>query len=121
MKKSESESSGHSFKDYFKRAINQMLVLVLLSEKPMYVYQLASELEKRSSDSYSVTLLYPVLYRLVKLGYAAESGKEISEDNRVRNYYRITDAGHEYLQKILQEYDEMLEAVRQIREYKQEP
>ena len=74
-----------------------MLVLVLLSEKPMYVYQLASELEKRSSDSYSVALLYPVLYRLVKLGYAAESGKEISEDNRVRNYYRITDAGCEYL------------------------
>ena len=94
MKKSESESSGHSFKDYFKRAINQMLVLVLLSEKPMYVYQLASELEKRSSDSYSVALLYPVLYRLVKLGYAAESetiiGSQTPDVNTYRRFCRNT-------------------------------
>lgn len=120
MKKDNSEHGGHSFKDYFKRATSQMLVLLLLKEEPMYVYQLAAELEKRSKSSYTMSFLYPVLYRLQTLGYAAESRKEISEDNRVRNYYEITPAGREYLDKILDEYEDMLAAVQLIRDYKKE-
>ena len=120
VKRDTSERGGHSFKDYFKRATSQMLVLLLLKEEAMYVYQLASELGKRSKNSYTMSFLYPVLYRLESLGYVAESHKEISEGNRVRNYYEITEAGREYLEKILSEYDDLLEAVQQIRNYKKE-
>ena len=41
--KKESKSTkdtGHSFADYFKRALNPLLVLLLLSEQPMYVYEM---------------------------------------------------------------------------------
>ena len=84
--KRDPKDSGHTFEDYFKRAASPMLVLRLLSEKPMYVYQMAQELEKRSNGVYTLSLLYPVIYRLVKMGYVSEGQKEVSSDNRVRQY-----------------------------------
>ena len=108
------KDGGHSFEDYFKRAASPMLVLHLLSEEPMYVYQMTQELERRSSGVYSLSLLYPVLYRLVKLGYVTEGDKKISPDNRVRQYYVITDAGREYLHALYPQYLRLDRAVREI-------
>ena len=64
-----------------------------------------------------LSLLYPVLYRLVKLGYAQEGEKRISEDNRVRQYYAITSAGREYLDALKTEFNELAQAARNIMEY----
>ena len=43
----------------FKRATSPMLTLFLLNEKPMYVYKLSQELEKRSNKIYKI---YWVIY-----------------------------------------------------------
>ena len=98
--KKSDKDSGHSFEDYFKRAASPMLVLHLLDEQPMYVYQM--------------TLLYPVIYRLVDQGYLEEGEKQISPDNRVRQYYRITDAGREYLHSLFPRYLKLHQAVLDI-------
>ncbi|WP_324825537.1 PadR family transcriptional regulator [Sinanaerobacter sp. ZZT-01] len=108
------KESGHSFGDYFKRAVNPMLVLRLLSEKPMYVYQMTQELKQRGDSECTVSFLYPVLYRLQKLGYVEESGKQISEDNRVRNYYAITQMGQEHLEALSKEYQQLVLSVEKI-------
>lgn len=108
------KDTGHSFEDYFKRAASPMLVLHLLREQPMYVYQMAQELEARSRGAYTLSLLYPVIYRLVKLGYVAEDEKKISEDNRARQYYVITPAGRDYLVSICQDYERLVDAVQLI-------
>lgn len=125
--KKESKSTketGHSFEDYFKRAVNPMLVLEILSERSMYVYEMANELEKRSNGQYTISLLYPVIYRLASHGFVREGPKAISEDNRVRQYYEITHnpeaagstpEGTAYLHQIEEVYDQMVEAVQQIR------
>lgn len=116
--KKESKSTketGHSFEDYFKRAVNPMLVLEILSERSMYVYEMANELEKRSNGQYTISLLYPVIYRLASHGFVREGPKAISEDNRVRQYYEITPEGTAYLHQIEEVYDQMVEAVQQIR------
>ena len=52
--KKSDKDSGHSFEDYFKRAASPMLVLHLLSEEPMYVYQMTQELERRSFGVYTL-------------------------------------------------------------------
>ena len=52
-----------------------MLVLHLLDEQPMYVYQMTQELERRSFGVYTLSLLYPVIYRLVDQGYLEEGEK----------------------------------------------
>ena len=110
-----SKDKGHSFEDYFKRAVNPLLVLLLLSERPMYVYEMANELEKRSEGQYSLSLLYSVIYRLVSQGFVAEGQKAISQDNRVRQYYEITDNGLVYLKQIEVTYEQMTNAVSKIR------
>ena len=115
MKKEKSKEKGHSFEDYFKRAVNPFLVLLLLSERPMYVYEMANELEKRSEGKYCLSLLYPVIYRLVSQGFVIECKKLISDDNRVRQYYEITTTGLEYLEEIQSVYDEMTQTIQIIR------
>ncbi len=109
-----SKDVGHFFEDYFKRATSPMLTLYLLKEKPMYVYKLSQELEKRSNKTYKMNFLYPVLYRLQELGYVVEYSQEITESHRTRNYYAITDEGKKYLDKMIEQYRELLSAVEVI-------
>lgn len=103
---------GHSFEDYFKRAANPMVILSLLQERPKYAYEMTQELKNKTDGGYTMPLLYPVLYRLQEQGFIEESQKVISENNRVRNYYRITPAGVRHLEKIKMEYVRLCQNVR---------
>ena len=114
MGRTSNKDSRSSFEDYFKRATSPMMTLLLLNEKPMYVYNLSQELEKRSNSTYKMNFLYPVLYRLQEQGYVSEYSQEITESHRTRNYYTITDTGKEYLKFMLEKYKELLKAVDTI-------
>lgn len=105
---------GHTFEDYFKRALNPMVILSVLLERPKYAYEMTQELRARTDGGYSMPLLYPVLYRLQEQGYIEESAKIISENNRVRNYYRITPAGRAYLEEIKKEYIQLSACVGRL-------
>lgn len=96
------------FEDNFKRAVSPMLTLLILSEKPVYVYKLSQELERRSNSSYKIGFLYPVLYRLQQQGYVEEYSQEQSESHRTRNYYAITDSGRKHLESLKKKYAELL-------------
>ena len=74
---------------YFKRATSPLVVLRLLGERPMYGYELTQELKKRSGGAFTISVLYPVLYRLEEQGYVEVVRSEVS-DNRARSYYGIT-------------------------------
>ncbi len=104
----------HSFEEHFKRALSPLLTLVLLNEKPMYVYKLSQELEKRSNSTYKMSFLYPVLYRLQEQGYVEEYSQEITEGHRTRNYYMITDEGKKYLRFMVDKYHSLVGAVDEI-------
>lgn len=109
------EDSGHSFPAYFKRATSPLVVLRLLSERPMYGYELTQELKQRSGGKYQLSLLYPVLYRLEEQGYLAISASEIV-DGRARSYYAVTPAGRDYLRRTLQEYAEISTVFQKLME-----
>ena len=111
MGRTSNKDARSSFEDSFKRATSPMMTLLLLNEKPMYVYKLSQELERRSNSTYKMNFLYPVLYRLQQQGYVTEYSQEITENHRTRNYYAITDEGREYLDFMLKKYRELLKAV----------
>ena len=111
MGRTSNKDAKSSFEDSFKRATSPMMTLLLLNEKPMYVYNLSQELEKRSNSTYKMNFLYPVLYRLQEQGYVCVYTREITESHRTRNYYAITDEGKEYLKFMLEKYRELLNAV----------
>ena len=96
------DTSG--FKSLLKRAITEMLVLLTLQHKPMYAYEIMSELEEMSDGYLSYNTLYISIYRLEELKFIVESAKTVSESNRTRVYYSITDAGNEYLDNLIDEY-----------------
>lgn len=97
------ENTGHSFISYFKRATSPLVVLRLLNEKPMYGYEITSEIKNRSDGKYMISILYPVLYRLEEQGYIEISSTEVT-DGRARSYYSITPEGIKHLEKTWKEY-----------------
>lgn len=92
------------FKGLLKRATTEMLVLLVLQSRPMYTYEIMLELERLSDGYLSFNTLYIAIYRLQELNFIEKSGQVATEDNRMRVYYSITDAGIEYLGKLIDEY-----------------
>lgn len=97
------DTTGHSFLAYFKRATSPLVVLRLLEERPMYGYELTQELKKRSGGDFTISVLYPVLYRLEEQGYVEVVRSEVA-DNRARSYYGITRRGRAYLLETWADY-----------------
>lgn len=98
-----SGDSGHSFLAYFKRATSPLVVLSLLLERPMYGYEVSQEMKRRSGGNFTISVLYPVLYRLEEQGYIEVVQSEMV-DGRARSYYAITRTGREYLMRTLADY-----------------
>jgi PadR family transcriptional regulator, regulatory protein PadR len=104
-----------SFGRELKRGTLEMLLLNLLSEQPMYGYELISTLEKSGGKQFQIKegTLYPVLYRLEDAGYI-EPRWETQERGVPRKYYHITTAGSEQLERLLQEWQEFITAVNRL-------
>lgn len=98
--------TGHSFSAYFKRATSPLVVLALLRERAMYGYEISTEMNRRSEGEFTISVLYPVLYRLQEQGYIEISITEIVE-GRARSYYQITQDGLAYLEHTVQEYNDI--------------
>ncbi|MBR0135593.1 MAG: PadR family transcriptional regulator [Clostridia bacterium] len=110
------ENTGHSFNSYFKRATSPLVVLKLLTERPMYGYEISAAMKSRSGGKYTISILYPVLYRLEEQGFVEISGKEVA-DGRARSYYSITKAGREHLARTIEEYRQMSGTFMELMEH----
>ncbi|MBQ7460118.1 MAG: PadR family transcriptional regulator [Oscillospiraceae bacterium] len=97
---------SHTFSAYFKRVATPAIVLAVLSERPMYGYEIVSEIAKRSGGKYTVSIMYPILNGLHKEGYIAE-GETVIIEGRARKYYCITPEGTRYLQTVRREFKEL--------------
>ena len=89
-------------KTQFLKGCTRALVLTVLSERPMYGYEMASILAKRSEGLFELGqgTLYPLLYSLEKKGLIRTSS-EVREQRtgRRRLYYELTAKGKKTLQE----------------------
>lgn len=99
-----------------KKATTEMMVLHLLRQKPMYTYEMMNAIEERSGGDIVFNTLYLSIYRLEENGYIREHEKVMSEDNRTRIYFTITDAGSDYLDALIQEYKRYTAALARVLE-----
>lgn len=76
----------------------EVLTLHLLKQKPMYTYDLVSEIEQVSQGQLSAPKLYNTMVRLKTAELVMESEQKIV-GNRVRVYYALTEKGEERLQQ----------------------
>lgn len=75
------------------RGSAETLVLALLSERPMYGYEIIRELAARSEGYFRMEEghLYPILHRLEHQGLARTEWRQV--DGRRRRYYALTRDG----------------------------
>jgi PadR family transcriptional regulator PadR len=75
-----------------------VLILNMLADRPMYGYQIAKELKRRSGGYFAFKegTLYPALHRLEKDGLL-RSEWQVVEKGPSRKYYHITEEGRKVL------------------------
>jgi PadR family transcriptional regulator, regulatory protein PadR len=84
------------------RRVNELLILSQLRRQPLHGYQIALEIEERSSGYFPFNhgTLYPILHRLEKEGLIA-GGWSDPDEGRARKQYALTDAGRSYLEEVV--------------------
>ena len=91
------------------------LLLYLISQQPMYGYQIIKELERKSQGYFKFKegTLYPALHRLERA--ALILGKwQILPGERQRRYYHITDKGRSILLEKRSQWQDFLAAVNLV-------
>ena len=89
----------------FRRGSARVLILTMLAEKPMYGYQIAKELKRRSHGYFVFKegTLYPALHGMEKEGILT-SEWQVVEKGPSRKYYALTDEGRSVLAASAQEW-----------------
>jgi len=98
-----------------RKGSTETLLLSLLSERPMYGYQIARELEQRSEGYFAMEegLLYPTLHRMEQEGLVGSEWRTVSEERR-RKYYCITDKGKKVLANSVAEWMTFTERLMRV-------
>jgi PadR family transcriptional regulator PadR len=91
------------------------LLLSLLAQDPMYGYQLAKEMDRRSSGYFRFKegTLYPALHRVERDGLVEGHWRQ-SSTGQNRRYYYITGKGRARLESMLREWRLFTEAVNLV-------
>jgi len=100
--------------DLMKGNIDSLL-LCLVSQQPMYGYQVMKELEGRSQGYFRFKegTLYPALHRLEKAGLVLGRWQALS-GGRQRRYYHITEKGRATLVEKTAEWQDFFAAMNMI-------
>ena len=95
----------------FKKGVLEICVLALLDKQDRYGYELVQKI----SDQIAISegSVYPLLRRLTKEGYFTTYLQESSEGPS-RKYYKLTDAGRDYLYKLIKEWEQFTSGVNQL-------
>jgi PadR family transcriptional regulator PadR len=95
----------------------QLWLLLLLSDKPMYGYEIIRELERRFSGHWSpkTGTVYPALEKLEENGFIAGQ-IEFRDHGPDRKHYAITDMGKEELKSAMTQWAKMTEMIDTYRE-----
>ena len=98
----------------FLNGVPELLILKLLSQQPMYGYQLVQAIKQRTAGQleFGEGCVYPLLHRLEAEG-ALHSRRELVA-GRERVVYRVTRDGRARLQVTSQRWSNVVGAVRLV-------
>lgn len=104
-------------KSQFLKGCARTLVLKVLTERPMYGYEIAQELTRRSASIFELGqgTLYPMLYTLERKGLIQVAREaEAPESGRKRLYYEITPRGRAVLVEDLKIWDSIARGMEMV-------
>ncbi len=103
------------WKSQIKRGTLDFCILLMIRQRPSYGYKIISTLEKYPILAAKENTIYPLLRRLMKEEYVSSSWQESAEGLPPRKYYSITDKGLEYISAMSQEWNNLLNAINEIK------
>jgi PadR family transcriptional regulator PadR len=108
--------------DQIRKGSTTALILSLLSEEPMYGYQITQELQRRSGGYFEMKegLLYPALHQMEQDGLLKSEWRRV-DGSRRRKYYIITDKGKKVLADSVAEWHTFIEQLLGIIGGRREP
>lgn len=97
------------------RSMAEPVVLSLVSERPMYGYEIIKLVNKRTDGAFEWKegTLYPCLHRLEGVGLI-KSQWRVSEKGRQRKYYSLTRKGSVLLENKVSEWSAFSKAVNVV-------
>jgi len=108
---------GSDSRSQFLKGCARTLVLRLLTQRPMYGYEIATALAHRSDGIFALGqgTLYPLLYSLEQKGLIRVSREEDSpEQGRRRRYYALTPAGRAELEASVSTWNEIARGMKLV-------
>lgn len=105
---------GYSLEENLKKALTELIVLHLLSEKECFIGELTAAIKERSHNVLTIVFPYGAIYRLQQAGYIAETAKKTAPDGRRRQYMEITDLGLVRLSQLIDTYNRFSAAVADV-------
>lgn len=102
-------------KNYFINGVTELLILSLLEERDMYVYEIVKGVEKYSDGLLAISqnTLYTSTYKLIGEGMLSEYTRLVGK-RRTRVYYHIEQKGEEYLAQLRENYQRNITGVQNI-------
>jgi transcriptional regulator len=94
-----------------------LLILSLLTRKPMYGYEIAATVHRDTDGAFSWRegSLYPSLHKMQAEGLIVGAWEE-KESGRKRRYYHLTKKGREALREKLKDWNALCDSVNRILE-----
>ncbi|MDO4814734.1 MAG: PadR family transcriptional regulator [Gemella sp.] len=103
------------WKSQIVRGTLEYCVLLMISKKDYYGYELLQDLGKYPIIASTESTVYPLLRRLQKEEYLEATWKEVGEGVPARKYYALTDRGRNYLDALNKEWDNLLNVMSELR------
>lgn len=97
-----------------KKAVTEMLILQLLSQREYFIGELTATLYERSGGVLTIVFPYSAVYRLQQSEYICETKKRTAPDGRRRQYLAITEGGRAYLKRLLHTYQAFTDGVAAV-------
>lgn len=99
------------WKSQIKRGTLEYCILLMLSKKTYYGYEILQELDKYPMISSKESTVYPLLRRLLQGNYVTSKWQETTEGLPPRKYYSLTPAGSTYLETMQEEWEKLVESI----------
>ncbi|WP_052343833.1 PadR family transcriptional regulator [Kallotenue papyrolyticum] len=102
-----------SWSTELRKGILELCVLAILDREECYGYELVQRLQAYGKLLAGEGTIYPLLARLQRQGLVETSWRE-SHSGPPRKYYRLSEAGHQLLLELVDEWKSLRDSVDKL-------
>lgn len=99
-----------------RRGLLEYCILTMIQKSRMYGYDLITQLNSWDFFSVAAGTIYPLLKRLEKEGLITSEWESSAEGTPAKKFYVMTDLGNSLLEEMDDEWVNVVESIKQIKE-----